>query len=581
VVIGAIALVLPQSDKLATSTGNLFGSSDPIVWLLLGGSFILTKFIHEMGHAFSCRRFGGECHEVGIMFLVLFPCPYVDASTAWGFPSKWKRIFVGAAGMIAEIFVAAVAAFVWSMTSNDELVNQLAYNVMLIASVSTVLFNANPLLRYDGYYILSDYLEIPNLQQKSRDYTLGLVRRHIFRVKEQRPLPPVGQRWQLVVFNITSTVYRIFIGFAIMLMVLYQLPDVVKIVGLFMFAGAAATFFVVPIFKLIKYLLTDPELHRKRTRAWLFTGGVTALLVFGFGLVSLPTYVRADAIVEPETRSFVRVQTPGEVSEILVRDGSTVEPGDVLLRLRNDEIELAHRRALAERDAAQINLQRALTAERPEEAALASVAEQELAIYTDRLEEAERRRAELVITAETGGRFVAPGLAAMRGAFLQTGQQIGRIDDAARLEAIAQLDQQQAERLRRQLNATPDAADFVELRLGSRPGLVLHADDIQLSDAASRQVRSQTLTTLGGGDMTPDPRSQDGRGTVESGFELRVTFGNPAANPTDGDAENLDVVTGQRAYVRSRIGEEPLLAQGWRKLLQVVQANSTPGAAGG
>ncbi|MEM6315290.1 MAG: site-2 protease family protein, partial [Planctomycetota bacterium] len=117
VVVGlAIAMILPKLDELGAQTSSLFQGGDPVKWFLLGLTFVLVKFIHEMGHAFSCRRFGGECHEVGIMFLVLFPCPYVDASTAWGFPNKWKRIFVGAAGMIAEIFCAAIAAIVFFFT---------------------------------------------------------------------------------------------------------------------------------------------------------------------------------------------------------------------------------------------------------------------------------------------------------------------------------------------------------------------------------------------------------------------------------------------------------------------------------
>ena len=114
----------------------------------------MIKFIHECGHAFSCRRFGGEVHEMGIMFLVFVPTPYVDASSAWAFPNKWKRMFVGMGGMIIELFVAALCAFVWLNTNRDMLINHLAYNAMLIASVTTVVFNANPLLRYDGYYIL-------------------------------------------------------------------------------------------------------------------------------------------------------------------------------------------------------------------------------------------------------------------------------------------------------------------------------------------------------------------------------------------------------------------------------------------
>src|SRR5207248_1563265 len=126
-----------------------------------------------------------------------------DASSAWSMDSKWQRVLVGAGGMIFELFVAAICAFVWKYSNPDTLVHALAYNTMFIASVSTLLFNANPLLRYDGYYILSDLLEIPNLRQKSMEYSLGLIKRHVFRVKSPIPLPPPGQLIGLIPFKMT------------------------------------------------------------------------------------------------------------------------------------------------------------------------------------------------------------------------------------------------------------------------------------------------------------------------------------------------------------------------------------------
>jgi len=181
-VISAIGALTSHWTELKTAASD---SIDPKNWLYLWFTFVVIKFIHELGHAFTCRRFGGEVHEMGIMFLVLVPTPYVDASTAWAFPNKWARMLVGAGGMMVELFFASIMAFVWIATHDSHtLVSQIAYNAMLIASVTTIIFNANPLLRYDGYYMLSDFWEIPNLQQKSKDYTMGLIKRHIFRVKK-------------------------------------------------------------------------------------------------------------------------------------------------------------------------------------------------------------------------------------------------------------------------------------------------------------------------------------------------------------------------------------------------------------
>src|SRR3954466_11757120 len=184
IVVGlAITAIAPMSHELADAAKHSVDlHSNPANAFWLWAVFVFVKLIHELGHAFACRRFGGECHELGIMFLVFIPTPYVDASTAWGFSNKWHRIFVGCAGMIVELFFAALVTFAWLQLNPTTLASQLAFNAMLVAGVSTVIFNANPLLRYDGYYILSDFLEIPNLRQKSSEYALGLIQRHLFRV---------------------------------------------------------------------------------------------------------------------------------------------------------------------------------------------------------------------------------------------------------------------------------------------------------------------------------------------------------------------------------------------------------------
>src|SRR4051812_44099793 len=292
VVVSAVVMIIPHWDKFSESYMKALSiGTNPEKAFYLWAMFWILKFCHEMGHAFACRRFGGECHEMGIMFLVFIPTPYVDASTAWAFPSKWQRIFVGAAGMIFELFVASIMAFVWLNTSPGVPVygipvNELAYNAMLIASVTTVIFNANPLLRYDGYYILSDFLEIPNLQQKSKEYLLGLIKRHVFRVKSQTPLPPPVQRFWLFFYGLASSAYRIFVGIAIILLVAYKVP----VLGVLMALGGVVTWVVMPVVQVVKYLALEPELHRKRGRAALFVVAVAAVVVVAIGLIPFWVY---------------------------------------------------------------------------------------------------------------------------------------------------------------------------------------------------------------------------------------------------------------------------------------------------
>ena len=574
-VVGLAAfVVVPRIDDFAQETGSLISSGTVEMWLALAGTFILTKFVHEMGHAFACRKFGGEVHEIGIMFLVLIPCPYVDASTAWGFSSKWQRILVAAGGMIAEIFVAAIAALVWAATA-DGAIHQLAYYTMLIASVSTVVFNANPLLRYDGYYILSDYLEIPNLQQKSRDYTLGLVRRHVFRVKSNQPLPATfGQKVWLVVYSVTSTVYRIFIGFAIMLMVIYQLPEAAQIVGYFLAAGAITTFFIVPIFKLFKYLTTDPELHRKRTRAWGFTLATTAALAVLLGAIPVPNAVRAQGVSEEYERARAAVRSPGWVAEVLIEDGQLVEKDQPMIRLENPELSAKLEMARHDLRGSEV----LLDAARGTDAGRADIARQAYDRAVNQVERYEREVSELAVLAPNDGKVVAPGLSKMQGVYLKRGQSVAEVANDEMLETFVVVEQGDYERVR----AASDPS--VEVRLAGDTHRTLHALTLEGDDApeirylpmAKNEVRSPALTVAGGGTLAPDAR--DPQKLANDQFEMRVVLANPLR--PDGSPGERRFLPGQRAYVRIKLDDEPVATQAWRSFLQLIQSQRTARSTG-
>ncbi|HWF19797.1 MAG TPA: peptidase M50, partial [Verrucomicrobiae bacterium] len=236
------------------SPGNL-----PLLYVALVG----IKSIHEFGHAYFCRKFGGEVHVMGILLMIFTPVPYVDASSSWGLRNRWHRVLVGAAGMIVELFVAALATFVWVKTGDGAL-HSLAYNVMFIASISTLIFNANPLLRFDGYYILSDLLEIPNLSQRASAQLRHLWEHYIFGVKDSEgAATKTGEAAWLVVFGITSGIYRVIVFAGVLLLV----ADRFLLLGLIMAAVCAVSWVTVPVGKFIHYLASSPRLERVRWRA--------------------------------------------------------------------------------------------------------------------------------------------------------------------------------------------------------------------------------------------------------------------------------------------------------------------------
>src|SRR5262245_20932918 len=164
VVLPAAFLVAPHWPDLSNNFSDRVLAVDNLFALYL--TFPVIKALHELGHATATKARGGEVHDLGIIFLVLLPVPYVEASAATVFKSKYQRAVVGAAGMAVELFVAAIAFYLWLLIEPGPLRATL-FDLMLIASVSTLVFNGNPLLRYDAYYILADLIEIPNLAMRS------------------------------------------------------------------------------------------------------------------------------------------------------------------------------------------------------------------------------------------------------------------------------------------------------------------------------------------------------------------------------------------------------------------------------
>ncbi|HEX4054137.1 MAG TPA: efflux RND transporter periplasmic adaptor subunit [Tepidisphaeraceae bacterium] len=564
VVVGfALSVVLPQWQALKTAAATTLDfqhNLENIFWLY--ATFVVIKFMHECGHAFACRRFGGECHELGVMLLVLVPTPYVDASTAWSFPSKWQRVFVGAAGMIVELFVASLCAIVWSVTNSESypLISQLAYNAMFVASVSTVIFNANPLLRYDGYYILSDWLEIPNLRQKSTEYSLGLIKRHVFRLKLPNPLPPLGQRIWLLVYAIASSIYRVFIGIMIIVIVYTKVP----IIGVLMALGGVVTWAGVPMYQLIKYLALDPELHRKRKRAVTFsiaTAVVAALLLFQ---VRFPVHVEFAGIVQPDDPLDAagvtlsgEIKSPGEgrVAKILATDGQLVRAGQPLVQIDDPDV----RRDLAFSSAKVQEAQTAMRQSRVEDQNELIKDAADLKVWQQQLADARRRQSEMTIVAPFGGRLVAPNLHELPGTFVQRGQEIGRVAVLDRLVIKGDIDQTDFQLLRDMHRRK------TEVRLAGLLGKTIPAGELTLPPAAVNQLADPSLGSRAGGDVQVDPRDPNGMRTQQPTFEARVKL----------DNHTEQFYAGQRAYVRLTLDGRSLAWQWKNRFLQLIQSHDS------
>src|SRR5262245_15761001 len=247
-------------------------------WLWLAAVLCVTKVIHEFGHGLACKRFGGECHEMGLMLLVFTPCLYCNVSDAWMLKSRWRRAAIGAAGMYVELILASLATFVWWFTQPG-LVNHLALNVMFVCSISTLLFNANPLMRFDGYYILADLLEIPNLRQKSAAVVQRKLGSWLLGLREQPdPFLPARRRWLFAGYSLASAIYGWLVAVSIFWF-LYRVlePFGLKIVGQLLGLAMVVSLFVVPLVRLCYFLLQPARVQEvNKLRAAIGLGSAAA-----------------------------------------------------------------------------------------------------------------------------------------------------------------------------------------------------------------------------------------------------------------------------------------------------------------
>jgi putative peptide zinc metalloprotease protein len=283
VVLPALFLISPHWPELSNNFGDRVLALDNLVVLYL--VFPVLKALHEFGHATATKAGGGEVHDMGIIVLVLLPVPYVEASAATVFRSKYQRALVGAAGVVVEIFVAALAFYAWLLVEPG-LMRAVLFNVMVIASISTLLFNGNPLLRYDAYYILADLIEIPNLAGRSARYWGYLLERYVLGVPEaEAPDASRSEKAWFVFYGFAATLYRILVTVVIALFIAGRF----FVIGVFLALWAVAAMAAVPVIRAVRHVTASPRLRRHRSRAIAITAGIPLVLAVFFLAVLTPT----------------------------------------------------------------------------------------------------------------------------------------------------------------------------------------------------------------------------------------------------------------------------------------------------
>lgn len=473
-VLGAAALLLLAAEfdvfcSRLPAFGEFFAMQN---WLALAVTLAVTKILHELGHGLACKRFGGECHEMGLMLLVFTPCLYCNVTDTWMVPSKWKRAAVAAAGMYVELILASLATLGW-WYSQRGLVNGLCLDVMFVCSAGTLLFNANPLMRYDGYYILADLVEIPNLRQKASQIIQRKLAAWILGLPEpEDPFLPSRRRWLLAVYGVASTTYGWLVTLSI-LWFLYQVlePYGLQVIGQLLALAVVAAMLVAPLWRVAKYFHVPGRIDRVKKGRALAACSMVGAAAAALLLVPLPYYVPCSFHVQPRGGTTVYVEVPGEVKQVFVSSGP-VAAGQPILELENIDAALAEQ-ALAGERAQLLARMEALRqqAHTDDEAHLELAAARETLEAIDAQLAARRERmARLVVRAPATGLLLPAGsrpapAAAERGTTLASwsGRPLSRQNVGARLESSTVVGQiVQPNRLEAILAVAQEEVEFVQ-----------------------------------------------------------------------------------------------------------------------
>lgn len=515
--------------------------------LLLALAYPLIKAVHELGHGYAVKRWGGEVHETGIMFMVLVPIPYVDASAAHAFQEKHRRMLVGGAGILVELFLAAAAMLVWTQL-DDGLLRALCFNVMLIGGVSTLLFNGNPLLRFDGYYVFADWLEIPNLGQRANKYVFHLLKRHLFGLKEtESPVTARGERAWFLGYATSAFVYRMFVMIGIALLVAGQL----FFVGVLLAIWSVAMMLVVPLAKGVWYLIASPELERRRGRAFAASAAALALVAAPLVAVPVPSATVAEGVVWLPESGHVRAAEAGFVQRVSAPAGAWVEPAQELVRLDEPTLDARVNVAEAALEAAHVRL----SAARVEAPLRAGILREQVTQARAQLDRLRDKRAKLAVHSAVAGRFVPAHGKDLAGRFLAKGDLVGYVLAPGAPSLRVAIRQTQVQRV-------AEATRAVAVRFADAPGQVHPARVVRVTPQASRELPSRALAIDGGGRIPLDPTDPTGRRALESVFLVDLAV----------DAPRSALAFGTRVFARFDHGREPLAVQAYRGVRQLFHA---------
>ncbi|MCP4876808.1 MAG: HlyD family efflux transporter periplasmic adaptor subunit [Gammaproteobacteria bacterium] len=502
------------------------------------------KFLHELGHAFSAKLEGGEVHEMGINFLMFMPVPYVNVSTATHFRSRYKRILVSAAGILVESFMAALGLLLF-LAAQPGMVQAIGFNIFLIGGVSSLFFNGNPLLKYDGYYMLADALGIPNLYQRSSQYWQYFFQRYLFGLRDAvSPANAPGETPWFVAYSLLSLGYRL----GILWFILAVVTEKFFYLGVLLAAWLIGIQILRPLYKALHYIVASPALQRKRNRALGSSIAILSLLIAVIGYMPIPSYTISEGVVWQPDEARLRVAQDGFIASLEVENHQRVANGMPLLSLHDPFLQSEARITRARVR----ELKSRYRASRANSHIEAGIVKGELQVAESELDYILEKAKGMSINAFKEGTIMLIEADDLIGRFVRKGDLLGYILNEEQPTVRMAVSQDHIGQLRQKV------VD-IRIRFANNPKQDFSAEILRQSPEATNQLPSAALATTGGGRFVVEPGKSDQPVTREKVFLVDL----------QPDFKGQRVPLGTRAYVRVDHGGEALASQWYRRLRQV------------
>ncbi|MGY8869260.1 MAG: hypothetical protein ACKVJE_02365 [Pseudomonadales bacterium] len=480
---------------------------DPINIFCMLFVYPALKAIHEIGHGLTLKHFGGESKECGIIFLVLMPLPYINTSSSYLFTDKYQRVLVGLSGMLVELLLAMIAWVAWCHTDNTGMVSDILFDIAFIGSFSTLVFNLNPLMKFDGYYILSDLLSIVNLNNRSRQLVASSFKKYVLKLtKKTDYIAQYEYKW-LFIYGVLAIPYRIFIS----LFIVFYLGSKFFVFGVLLAIWVVAQQMMLPLVRgfLDTYKIAKREKRIGRFLAVLL-GSIGVCFILGMALKFQYSFSSSGVVLLNESQQL-RAGQEGVITHVFVRHGENVVAGQKIMSMENSSL-------LDKVSALTIDIEE-LTARYDEVRAkdllvAADLFDQRKGLLLE-LSEAEKQWERLTIVANSEGVFVSPRLEDAEGSFVKRGAVVGMVHDQAPVVVTVIVDQMDIDKIRQRLS-------HISVVFIANPSVVYRGELLGIVPAASDQLPSRYLGSLEGGDIAVDGRDRSGTKAVRNNFAVQV-----------------------------------------------------------